>query len=188
MVSALAHFNGKKTTGKYRWGVVLDEAHRLKGLPELERTAREGRALGISLILSSQLQNDFGGEVSSNIATSFSHGYTNQKEDNCSKLALTIGWREDLDSLINLGIFQAVTTNNHYANDITNTLGWPHYLIYEFILSNGPIEKGDILTIDGIDPSQLNSDQVLNHMINMGIITLDTNDMVNITDTYKSLT
>ena len=128
---ATYHFGGESQTGLFRWGLVMDEAHRVKGLPEVEMIARECRAWGTSLILSSQFVDDFDSEVRGNLATIIAHGH-DRNEEKVQELAKAIGWSNDLEELYKLDIFQALVTNKHYTNNIIFTLGWPHYLIHEY--------------------------------------------------------
>ncbi|MDB4619119.1 hypothetical protein OAH15_00360 [bacterium] len=180
MVCATNHFGGETQTGLFRWGLVMDEAHRVKGLPEVEMIARECRAWGTSLILSSQFVDDFDSEVRGNLATIIAHGH-DRNEEKVQELARAIAWKNDLEELYKLDIFQALVTNKHYENDIIFTLGWPHYLIYEHLIENGSTELDDLNKIIGLDPEKTNFESLLSHLKKMGLIEI-VNDEIQLID------
>ena len=170
MLLAEAHFNSQEGTGRFRLGIILDEAHRVKGLPQVERLAREGRAWGVSLILSSQLiHKDFDEAVRGNMSTLICHGHDRDNEI-VNRLAEALGWGSDHEALMNLQVFDAVILNKHHKNKLIKTLGWPHYLIYQHIFRRGPIDENDLLKVKGVHPDKLNSSALLSHMKKMGVL------------------
>ena len=169
LVSANGYFNTQPSTGLLRLGLVFDEAHRVNDLPELENLARQARSYGVALVLASQYPDDLNDETRLCFSTKICHGHGDETEG-VRKIARALNYQGDPRDLAQLDKFEAVIQNTHYDNELSCTLGWPHYLVYRHILENGPVNGADVGNIEGIDPQKLSIQELLNHMREMGLI------------------
>ena len=143
---------------------VFDEAHRFLGEPSLEKLARECRAYGMAIWLSSQYPTDYPDEISGCLETKIIHG-NGDDEEKIKAIKRLINYDGDSQNLSKLGLFQAVFNNPHYSKKFINTLGFPHLLLLKEIEEKGSVTKDQIESIE-----EVRKDEVISYLLKLQLI------------------
>ena len=168
VLSAHAHYNAQPHTGGLRQLLVFDEAHRVLSSPDLARFVREARAYGVGIVLSSQNPWDFPVDIAASLATKIIHG-NDRDRDRVRMLTNLLGDATAADAVSGLGLFEAFVSNAQYKCEKVRTFTYPHLLMYKFLVASGPVFPAEIPSIEGIDPHKLSPQEIINHLLLLGL-------------------
>ena len=143
---------------------VFDEAHRFLGEPSLEKLARECRAYGMAIWLSSQYPGDYPDEIKGCLETKIIHG-NGDDEEKIKVIKKLLNYSGDDTNISRLGLFQAIFSNTHYNKKFINTLGFPQMLLLEELRRKGRTEVKDIESI-----SEVRREEVISYLVKLGMI------------------
>lgn len=146
---------------------VFDEAHRFLGEPSLTKLARECRAYGLAIWLSSQYPSDYPEEIRGCLETKIIHGNGDDAEK-IKDIKKLINYDGDDNNLAKLGLFQAIFNNTHYSKKFINTIAFPHLLLLNEIDAKGNLRINDIESID-----KVRREEVINYLVKLDLICRD---------------
>ena len=172
ILSAHAYYNALPHAAGLRQLMVFDEAHRVLASPDLEKLAREARAYGVGIVLSSQNPTDFPNAIAAQMLSKIIHG-TDMDRDRVRGVQGLLGDQVTSDTVMRLGMFEALLSNIQYPCEKVRTLGYPHLLLYSFLRERGPTPAAELTQVDGVDPAKLPIDKLLEHLMQMGLVRHD---------------
>jgi hypothetical protein len=169
VLSAHAHYNAQGHVGGLRQLIVFDEAHRVLGSAYIERFVREARAYGVGVVLSSQNPSDFPPAIAASLSTKIIHG-NDRDRDRVRAVQGLLGDSVSVETISGLGLFEALVSSAQHRCEKIRTFGYPHLLLYEFLLSCGDIRFDTIPEIDGLDYAKLSLQELIEHLLALGLV------------------
>ncbi len=169
VLASHAYFNTQFHTGLLRHALVFDEAHRVLGSASLPRLARECRAYGVGLLLSSQFPQDFPDEVSASMATKVVHS-NGRDVERVRRIAHLLGLVGQEAVVASLANSWALVDNRHYVHQTTRMMNYPAMLVYEFIRQHPEASVGDLSRVPGVDTNRQPIETILENLQGVGLI------------------
>ena len=167
VLSAHNYYNSKEQTSEIRQYFVFDEAHRVLKSSFLLQFVRECRAYGVGVILSSQYPTDFPLNVSGSMASKIIHG-SGRDDAQVKSVVNILGWQGEEIAIADMGMFEAVVSNNQYSSVMIYTLAYPQALIYSYLQKNKSATHTQLSEIEGLDQNRLL--YLLNFMMKAGLL------------------
>lgn len=146
---------------------VFDEAHRFLGEPSLEKLARECRAYGMAIWLSSQYPSDYPDEIRGCLETKIIHG-NGDDEEKIKAIKKLVNYDGDDRDISKLGLFQAIFSNTHYNKKFINTIGFPHMLLMNELNEKRYLNINEIKSIENV-----RKEEVIKYLLNLNLINLE---------------
>lgn len=168
VLSAHSFFNSQPHCGLLKQVFVIDEAHRVLRADFLGRFAKECRAYGVSLLLSSQYPSDFPPDISSSMATKIIHG-NDRDVDRVRAITNLLNCSGREASIADLGMFEAIFSNKHFRNVAIRTITYPLHLVISALEHSGALTLDEIGKIPGIDPQKLSPGNIVFHLERLGL-------------------
>jgi DNA phosphorothioation-dependent restriction protein DptH len=169
VLSAHSYYNAREHSSGARQFFVFDEAHRVLESEFLLRFVRECRAYGVGVILSSQFPAEFGAEVSASLGTKIVHG-NDRDEGRVREIVRLLGYQGSEEDIANLGMFEATVLNRQHRNVLVQTLPYAAYVILNFVRENEGATLADLEAVDGLEPTKLDPQFLVNHLRGMGLL------------------
>lgn len=154
IMSAHGYYTSKPPSGAITQFLIFDEAHRVLDSNYMVRLARECRAFGVSLVLSSQFPTDFPIDISASMATKVVHGNGSEHEKvrDIVQLIGCVGMEERVSRLER---FQALINNGHHSKAQIRTMNYPLHLIWSKIIERGRATVDELSKTEGVHTSKL---------------------------------
>jgi DNA phosphorothioation-dependent restriction protein DptH len=168
VLSAHSYFNAQPHSGAIRQFLVFDEGHRVLRSAYMAAMARECRAYGVGIILSSQYPSDFPGDISASMATKVLHG-NGRDLDRIRAIVNMIGYEGHEGEVANLEPFQGYIDNRHYPHTLLRTMNYPLYLAWSEIQETGAATREELSRVNGLDISRLSIANLVRQLERMGI-------------------
>jgi len=169
LYSAHGYLNAQNPSPTLRHLIVFDEAHRVLTSSNLEKFARECRAYGVALLLSSQNPGDFPPPVKSNLATKILFG---NGPDAASVAAIrTLAGLTEADSgrIASLGLFQAVVVAGKGRARMARMIGYAQWVVWRELKNHAEgLSHDDLEQVPGILVEML--DNVLKGLLALGLV------------------
>lgn len=168
VLSGHSYLNTQPHSGAIRQFFVFDEGHRVLDSTYMASMARECRAYGVGVILSSQYPSDFPGEISASMATKILHG-NGRDTERIRGIVNMIGFEGHEGEVANLEPFQGFIDNRHYPHTLLRTMNYPLYLAWSELLGTGTATRDELSTVDGLDVARLPIANLVRQLERMGI-------------------
>ena len=168
VLSAHSYLNTQPHSGAIRQFFVFDEGHRVLDSTYMAAMARECRAYGVGVILSSQYPSDFPADISASMATKVLHG-NGRDTERIRAIVNMIGYEGHEGEVANLERFEGFIDNRHYPYTLLRTMNYPLYLIWSELLERGAATRDELSRIDGLDVSRLPIANLVRQLERMGI-------------------
>lgn len=169
VMSSHGYYNSQPQSGNIRQFLIFDEGHRVLDSSYMLRLARECRAYGVGIILSSQYPTDFPEDVSASIATKIIHG-NGRNVDRVRDIVRLLGREEQREDAASLDRFQAFVDNRHYPHTIMRTMHYPLYLVWSKLKELGGVATRDELSdAKGLDTSRLPMENLIIQLERLGL-------------------
>jgi len=169
VMSAHSYYNSIPHSGTIRQIFVFDEAHRVLESNYMLMLARECRAYGVGIILSSQFPRDFPPEISASMATKVIHG-NGRDIEMVRAMVRMIGCEGQEAEASSLEPFQAFVDNRHYPHKIIRTMNYPLFLVLTHLRERGNLAIDEIHKIEGLDLSKLPVENLVAQLERLGLV------------------
>ena len=168
VLSAHSFYNTQPHSGLIRQFLVFDEAHRVLNSDYMLRLARECRAYGVGVVLSSQYPSDFPAEVSASMATRIVHGNGGDAE-RVRAIVQLLGCRGREGDVAALDRFQAFVDNRHHRTTLARTMNYPLYLVWSELAEAREATHDELASVPGIDTTKLPIRNVVRQLEYLGL-------------------
>lgn len=168
VLSAHSFYNTQPHSGLIRQFLVFDEAHRVLNSDYMLRLARECRAYGVGVVLSSQYPSDFPAEVSASMATRIVHGNGGDAE-RVKAIVQLLGCRGREGDVAALERFQAFLDNRHHRTTLARTMNYPLYLVWSKLAEAREATHDELAAVAGIDTTKLPIRNVVRQLEYLGL-------------------
>ena len=81
-----------------------------------------------------------------------------------------LGYQDSEEDIANLGMFEATVLNRQHRNVLVQTLPYAAYIILNFVRENEGATLADLEAVDGLDPTRLDPQFLVNHLRAMGLL------------------
>ena len=168
VLSAHSFYNTQPHSGLIRQFLVFDEAHRVLNSDYMLQLARECRAYGVGVVLSSQYPSDFPAEVSASMATRIVHGNGGDAE-RVRAIVQLLGCRGREGDVAALDRFQAFVDNRHHRTTLARTMNYPLYLVWSKLAKAREATHDELASVPGIDTTKLPIRNVVRQLEYLGL-------------------
>ncbi len=168
VMSAHGYYNSLPSASKLRQYLVFDEAHRVLKSEYMEKLARESRSYGIGIILSSQYPGDFPSNIRGTMATKVLHG-NGADLQHVRDIAALLGGDVDHQRVSALGKFQAYVDNQVHRATLVNTMHFPLWLAWSYLLDHVEIPVAELRDVPGVDTDTLPPPVLADGLVGRGL-------------------
>ena len=167
VMTSHSYYNARSHSGDIRQFLIFDEAHRVVESSYMLKFARECRAYGVGMVLSSQYPSDFPPDISASMATKIIHG-NGMSADRVRQIGKLLGCEES-DRIEGLQRFEAIINNDHHSNVFIRTMHYPLYLVFLELKKKLVATPEQLSFTIGIDTSKLSIDELVQQLIERGL-------------------